>query len=125
VGGGEAVLLIGETGVGKTSSLQFLARLLAQPLLVLNLNRQTDSADLLGGYKPVELKHIFSPIREEFEALFPLTFPPEPNSRFLLHVMTSFANRRWKDLLQLLTHVQKAATTKLSHNNQNQQLLAR
>lgn len=45
----EPVLLIGETGVGKTSSIQYLAKVLHQKMVVVNLNRQSDSSDLLGG----------------------------------------------------------------------------
>lgn len=47
---GEPVLLIGETGVGKTSCVQYLSNVLHQKLIVVNLNRQSDSGDLLGGY---------------------------------------------------------------------------
>jgi midasin len=45
----EPALLIGETGVGKTSCVQYLSKVLHQKLVVVNLNRQSDSADLLGG----------------------------------------------------------------------------
>lgn len=45
----EPVLLTGETGVGKTSCVQYLAKILKQKLIVVNLNRQSDSSDLLGG----------------------------------------------------------------------------
>lgn len=46
----EPVLLVGETGTGKTSSIQRLARMGGRRLHVLNLNQQSDSVDLLGGY---------------------------------------------------------------------------
>lgn len=62
----------------------------------------------------MELKYIFSPLREEFEALFASSFDRQANSKFLNHIMTCFANRRWKDLLQLMTHVQKQAVSKRS-----------
>ena len=45
----EPVLLVGETGVGKTSSVQFLAEKVGQRLRVINMNQQSDSGDLLGG----------------------------------------------------------------------------
>ena len=66
----EPVLLVGETGTGKTSCVQYLARLLGRSLLVINLNQQSDSADLLGGYKPVDFKYKIAPVRQQFEALF-------------------------------------------------------
>ena len=45
----EPVLLVGETGVGKTSSVQYLAQQLGHTLRVVNMNQQSDSTDLLGG----------------------------------------------------------------------------
>lgn len=46
----EPVLLVGETGTGKTTTLQLLARNAGTKLIVLNMNQQSDTADLLGGY---------------------------------------------------------------------------
>ncbi|XP_023213702.1 midasin-like, partial [Centruroides sculpturatus] len=45
----EPVLLVGETGTGKTSVVQYLADLLGHKLTVINMNQQSDSVDLLGG----------------------------------------------------------------------------
>lgn len=82
----ESVLLVGETGTGKTSTLQLLAKHTGNKLIVLNMNQQSDSVDLIGGYKPVELKIIIKPIREEFESLFRAEFNIEANSKFLCHL---------------------------------------
>lgn len=60
-------------------------------------------------YKPVELKYIFGPLREEFETIFARTFNKESNRKFLDHVMTSFANKQWTVLVKLLMHVQRSA----------------
>ena len=46
----EAILLVGETGTGKTSTVQYLAELTGQRLKVINMNQQSDSTDLLGGW---------------------------------------------------------------------------
>ena len=105
----ESVLLVGETGTGKTATVQYLAQLLGHRLLVINLNQQSDSADLLGGYKPVDLKWKISPIRHEFEKLFQETFSLQQNTKFLSHISTCFANRRWSDLLRLMMHSQQSA----------------
>jgi MoxR-like ATPase len=48
----EAVLLVGETGVGKTTLCQTLAFVREQPLLIINCNMHTEAADFLGGYRP-------------------------------------------------------------------------
>lgn len=108
----EPVLLVGETGTGKTSTVQYLAQLLGHRLVVINLNQQSDSADLLGGYKPIDLKWKIAPIRQEFERLFQETFSIQQNAKFLSHIATCFANRRWNDLLRLMTHSQQSAATK-------------
>lgn len=85
----ESVLLVGETGTGKTSTLQLLAKQTGNQLIVLNMNQQSDSVDLIGGYKPVELKMIIRPIREEFESLFRAEFNVQQNTKFLGHISVS------------------------------------
>lgn len=82
----ESVLLVGETGTGKTSTLQLLAKHTGNKLIVLNMNQQSDSVDLIGGYKPVEFKIIIKPIREEFESLFRAEFDLVENEKFLGHI---------------------------------------
>ena len=49
----EPVLLVGETGGGKTTIVQRLAEASGAELLVQNLSLQTDAGDLLGGYRPI------------------------------------------------------------------------
>lgn len=51
---GEPVLLVGETGTGKTAATGYLARMLGKELVALNLSNQTEASDLLGGYKPMD-----------------------------------------------------------------------
>jgi len=43
-------LLVGETGAGKTATIQLLAQKANRQLKVINMNQHSDSADLLGGY---------------------------------------------------------------------------
>ncbi len=45
----EPILLVGETGCGKTAALQFLARYTGIGLRVVNLSQQTETTDLFGG----------------------------------------------------------------------------
>jgi midasin (ATPase involved in ribosome maturation) len=49
----EPVLLVGETGCGKTSVCQLYALLRQQRLHTLNCHQNTETADLLGGLRPV------------------------------------------------------------------------
>lgn len=48
----EPVLLEGPTAAGKTSAVLYLAALLGQPVVRLNLGGQTDTGELLGRYAP-------------------------------------------------------------------------
>ena len=70
----EAVLLVGETGTGKTSIVQSLAGLLRAPLHVVNLHRGTEDSDLLGGYRPCTMSHAMAQLKDRFEALFKESF---------------------------------------------------
>lgn len=44
-----------QTGVGKTSSVQYLAYQTNHKLVVVNMNNQSDVSDLIGGFKPVDI----------------------------------------------------------------------
>ncbi|XP_031717305.1 midasin isoform X1 [Anarrhichthys ocellatus] len=119
----EPVLLVGETGTGKTSTVQHLARVTGHRLRVVNMNQQSDTADLLGGYKPVDHKQILLPLREAFEDLFSQTYSRKQNLTFLGHVQTCFRGKRWQDLLKLMDHVCKSALTKELQDKSNAALL--
>ncbi|XP_077366934.1 midasin isoform X3 [Festucalex cinctus] len=119
----EPVLLVGETGTGKTTTVQHLARITGHKLMVVNMNQQSDTADLLGGYKPVDHRQILLPLREAFEDLFSQTYSRKQNLAFLGHVQKCFREKRWHDLLKLMGHVCKSFLTKELKGNSNAALL--
>jgi midasin len=49
----EPVLLVGETGCGKTTVCQMLAAIHQQSLYTVNCHMHTESSDFLGGLRPV------------------------------------------------------------------------
>ncbi|XP_053447165.1 midasin isoform X2 [Nycticebus coucang] len=120
---GEPVLLVGETGTGKTSTVQYLAHITGHRLRVVNMNQQSDSADLLGGYKPVDHKVIWLPLREAFEELFAQTFSKKQNFTFLGHIQTCYRQKRWRDLLRLMQHVLQSAVSKDGNESETGLLL--
>ncbi|KAH6928548.1 hypothetical protein HPB50_016885 [Hyalomma asiaticum] len=95
------------------------------PLVVLNMSQQSDSSDLLGGFKPVDIKLLLSPVREKFEELFSATFSQTQNAKFLSHITTCFAGRRWHDLFGLMSHSQKSAVSRLSKPGSDKDQLER
>lgn len=111
----EPVLLVGETGVGKTSTVQYLAKYTGHRLTIINMNQQSESADLLGGYKPVDLKYLISPIRVEFEILFRSYFVIESNKKFLEHIGKCYKQQKWKNLVTLMSHSARAAVKRLKN----------
>ncbi|MCJ1310585.1 hypothetical protein MMC25_004250 [Agyrium rufum] len=49
----EPVLLVGETGCGKTSICQVIARYLGRPLRTVNAHQSTETGDLIGAQRPL------------------------------------------------------------------------
>lgn len=91
----EPVLLVGETGIGKTTVVQQLAYKLGQKLTVVNLSQQSESTDLLGGFKPINARSLAMPMSEEFENLFDATFSAKKNQKFLSSVSKAVARGNW------------------------------
>ncbi|KAG5506394.1 hypothetical protein JKF63_05897 [Porcisia hertigi] len=91
----EHALLTGETGVGKTFIVQYLADQLGQTLIVHNLNQQTDSTDFMGGWKPLDVGVAVRDLYSGFTDLFAACFSAEKNAPFLNVLQQSVHARRW------------------------------
>lgn len=105
----EPVLLVGETGVGKTSSIQYLAYQTNHKLVVVNMNNQSDVSDLIGGFKPVDISFVITPLRLEFENVFAKTFDLEKNEKFLTKVSGLFNSGDYPTLVRLMLSVSSTA----------------
>ncbi len=81
----EPVLLVGETGCGKTSVCQQYADIVSQALYMVNCHQNTETADLIGGLRPVrnksalegEILHIASPLLESLGHQIDASHPSE------------------------------------------------
>jgi MoxR-like ATPase len=120
----EPVLLVGETGGGKTTILQQLARLCGRELIVQNLSLQTDSTDLLGGYRPFEIRHIARLVYQDFVDLFVATFSRKQNADFLTFTATAQAKGQWKKLSQCFRRAAQLGLAKVKDNNDNKPRVA-
>ncbi|KAJ6240735.1 midasin-related [Anaeramoeba flamelloides] len=96
----EPPLLVGETGTGKTSIIQYLANLTYNKLVVQNMSQQTDSSDLLGGFKPVDIRLLCTPLKQTFEKLFIKTFSEKSNQSFLSYFSKQFAKKNWQTVMK-------------------------
>ncbi|TPX18376.1 uncharacterized protein E0L32_011709 [Thyridium curvatum] len=98
----EPVLLVGETGIGKTTVVQQLAESLGHKLVAVNLSQQSEVGDLLGGFKPVNVRSLAMPLKEEFDDLFLATgISRDRNERYLERIDKSLARGKWADLAKL------------------------
>lgn len=98
----EPVLLVGETGIGKTTVVQQLAESLGHKLIAVNLSQQSEVGDLLGGFKPVNVRTLAVPLKEEFEDLFAATgISASKNQKYFEQVGKSFAKGQWSKVSKL------------------------
>lgn len=113
----EPILLVGETGVGKTSSIQYLAHQTNHKLVVVNMNNQSDVSDLIGGFKPVDISFVISPLRIEFESVFAKTFDLQKNEKFLNNVSVCYNRGEYSILIKLMIKIVPSAIKKCSDEN--------
>lgn len=110
---GEPILLTGETGTGKTSVVTHLATILRKPLISLNLSQQTESSDILGGFKPIDARVPGMKLYQTFMKLFGATLSSKKNPKFQESVRKAVLEARWKRAVALWTEAIKIAKEKL------------
>ncbi|KAG0206795.1 AAA ATPase midasin [Mortierella sp. GBA30] len=115
----EPVLLVGETGTGKTTVVQHLATLLNHNLTVINLSQQSDSSDLLGGFKPVDVKVLAVPLKNMFDELFSRTFSRKKNQQFINLVDKYYVHNKWDALIKTWSKAVEMAESKLDTSKQS------
>lgn len=113
----EPCLLVGETGTGKTTIVQRLADTLGQKLTVVNLSQQSEAGDLLGGYKPVNMRALAVPMKEEFDELLGLTFSSKRNQHYIDTLGRSIAKGRWERALNLWQEALRMIETRLKNTD--------
>ena len=97
----EPCLLVGETGTGKTTIVQELAESTGHKLIVINLSQQSETGDLLGGYKPISLRALAIPMKEEFQDLLEKTWKSHKNQIYLKSLNHTIAKQNWSRTLRL------------------------
>ncbi|KAF9929042.1 AAA ATPase midasin, partial [Modicella reniformis] len=117
----EPTLLVGETGTGKTTVVQHLASLLNHHLTVINLSQQSDSSDLLGGFKPVDVKVLAVPLKNTFDDLFSRTFSRKKNQQFINLVDKLYVQNKWEALIKAWSQSIQMAESKLDSSRQQEQ----
>lgn len=110
----EPALIVGETGTGKTTVVQHLASLCRRPMIALNLSQQTETSDLLGGFKPLDPKLPAMEIHNTWVDLFQQTFSSRRNARFLQAERKALQAEKWIRLYGTWKESVRLALAKLS-----------
>ncbi|KAI1304313.1 hypothetical protein F5Y03DRAFT_175160 [Xylaria venustula] len=98
----EPVLLVGETGIGKTTVVQQLANTLGHKLVAINLSQQSEVGDIIGGFKPINARSLAVPLKEEFEDLFASTgISATKNQKYLEQIGKCTAKGQWSRVSKL------------------------
>lgn len=116
----EPVLLVGETGIGKTTVVQQLANCLNVKLVAVNLSQQSEVGDLLGGYKPVNIRSLAIPLKDEFDDLFAATgISVSKNQKYIEQLAKcvtrsqwSKASRLWREAPKMFKAILKQLSTR-------------
>ena len=90
-----------------------MAQYSGRQLIVQNLSLQTDSTDLLGGYRPLEMQHVARRVYQDFVDLFTGTFSRKQNAEFLGFAATALKRKQWKKLSQCFRRAAKLGLSKV------------
>jgi midasin len=112
----EPLLLVGETGTGKTTAVQYIADTCRKPLTALNLSMQTESSDLLGGFKPIDASVAARTIHAKWQMLFCESFSmgKSTNGAYVEAAAKALGGRKWARCADLWSTSAKRAVDKLS-----------
>ena len=117
VAAAEPVLLTGETGTGKTTIITYLASLLNRPLLSLNMSNQTESSDLIGGFKPINALVPATELHNRFTEMFSKTFSRKRNESFEPGIRKAINDRKWKAVVKAWSSTAKLAIDKIQERS--------
>uniref|UniRef100_A0A6P6YJ38 Midasin n=1 Tax=Dermatophagoides pteronyssinus TaxID=6956 RepID=A0A6P6YJ38_DERPT len=118
----EPILLCGETGVGKTSTIQYLSNICGHRLNIINMNQQSSSLELFGGYKPVDFNSMIISIKEEYCKLFDQTFETKKNSAFKEKFDKLYFKQNWNLIIEIMINVCMKAFDKIEKENRKELL---
>jgi midasin len=96
-----------------------LAKYSERELIVQNLSLQTDSTDLLGGFRPLEMQHVAQKVYQSFVDIFVATFSRKQNAEFLNFAATALAKRDWKKLSQCFVRAAKLGLGKVKQRSRD------
>ena len=110
----ESCLLVGDTGCGKTTVSQHIAELFGKKLYVYNLNQGSDTIDLVGGFKPVDLKLLLKGLLVKFVKNLLKIVSEKSNEKFLQSLSDLYAKKSYITLMKCMLEAFNPIRQKLS-----------
>lgn len=99
--------------------MQHLAKRVGRELVVQNLSLSTDSTDLLGGFRPLELQYVAQRLHHSFVDIFVATFSRKQNAKFLDFAATALLKQDWKKLSQCFVRAGKMGLQKVKQRKES------
>ena len=99
----ENLLLVSESGFGKTTMIQYLASVLNHELVILNLSSEVDINSLFGYFKILSNEQWLESIKNDFVEIFKQSFDEQKNSEFLDKLERLHFNKKYSVLLKIMT----------------------
>ena len=115
----ETLLLVGETGTGKTTIVQNIANVIGKKLHVFNMSQNTDSTDLMGGFKPIDIKLLLKPLYVDFLSLFNMLFDQNKNKGFTKELVRNYNENNSQKFFDCVDKGLKEINSKLSKLKSN------
>ena len=120
---GQMPLLVGETGCGKTTCCQEMAKLLNKKLHVYNLSQSSDVNDLLGGFRPQNLSTYLEKIYSKLIKIQKIVSNLEVNRPFLANLTNLLRGKRYYLYIKCVLKGLEAVSGKITDEFENNELL--
>ena len=98
----ESCLLVGDTGCGKTTVSQHVAGVFGKKLYVYNLNQGSDTIDLVGGFKPIDLGMLLKKLLVKFVKNLLRVVSEKSNEKFLETLRNLYAKKSYNTLMKCM-----------------------
>ena len=98
----EPCLLVGDTGCGKTTMVQHCAEIFRKKLWVYNMNPNSDAIDLIGGFKPLDIRVLLKQLLSKYIKRFQEIGNMKSNEKFLENLRNLLITKNYIVLMQCL-----------------------
>ncbi|EGR30434.1 type a von willebrand factor domain protein [Ichthyophthirius multifiliis] len=98
----EPCLLVGDTGCGKTTMAQHVAEQFQKKLFIYNMNQGSDAVDLIGGFKPIDVRLLLKKILVKYIRKFQEIANVQANKAFVDNLSQLFLHKKYSTLMKAM-----------------------